>query len=383
MRRIIVPVLLLFLAAHPAAAESERQTIGADLFIAGSDGAADGSTERDLFVAGGIVTARGEVGQDAHFLGFDIGIETEVAGDVYAAGGTVTLRTGVGEDLTAAAMSVRMAPGSRVEGNARLAGGSILVEGPVAGTLLASGGEVVLDAAIGGDARIFAGDIRFGPGARIGGRLDYVAPEAVEIPASVIDPARVTFTRAEQWENIAAASRDWAGREYPTLPGARAVFGLLVVTIGFFVVLAAVALALVPERIEAMRREALARPWLALLGGVLGLATVFGLVPISVMTIVGIPLLPVILLVGLLLWIAGYAVGIYVIALRIWTGLGGAEPTLPGRLAVFAAGLIVVALLNGVPFAGWALNFTIVLFGIGAIAVPLYGGLFARRGAEG
>lgn len=379
MRRILLPLLLL--AALPAAAEVERQSIGGDLFIAGSGTSGDASTDRDLFVAGGTVVARGAVAQDAHFAGFDVEIETDVADDVYAAGGTITLRAAVGEDLTAAGFSVRTAETSRVDGNARLAGGSVVVEGPVTGALLASGGEVVIDAEIGGDVRIFAGDVSFGPNARIGGRLDYTAPAEVAIPASVIDPSRVGFTRAEEWENFAAASREWTEREYPALPGASAVFGFLLVTIGFFVVLAAVALALAPERIEAMRREAIARPGLALLGGVLGLATVFGLVPISVMTIVGLPLLPIVLLLALLLWIAGYAFGVYAVALRIWTGMGGSEPTTAGRLAVYAAGLLAMALVNVVPFAGWVANFTLVLFGIGAIAVPLYQSVFARRAA--
>jgi cytoskeletal protein CcmA (bactofilin family) len=378
MRRLLLPILLI--AAGPALADTERQTIGGDLYVAGS-GTADASAERDLFVAGGTVTARGTVGQDGHFLGMDVEIEAEVTGDVYAAGGTVTLRAPVGEDLTAAGFSLRTDEDSRIGGNARLAGGSVVVDGPVAGALLASGGEVALNAEIGGDVRILAGKVSFGEGARIGGRLDYSAPEEVAIPASVIDPARVSFTRSEEWERVAQTSRDWAGREYPTLPGASAVFGFLLVTIGFFVVLAAAALALAPERIEAMRREALARPWLALLGGVLGLATVLGLAPVAVMTVVGLPLLPAILLLALLLWILGYALGVYTVALRIWTGMGGAEPAIAGRLAVFAAGLLVAALLNVIPFAGWALNFTLVLFGIGAIAAPLYGSLFARRAA--
>jgi hypothetical protein len=356
-----------------------RQELGGDLYVAGSGTVADAATDRDLFVAGGTVTARGAIGQDAHFAGFDLGIETEVAGDVYAAGGAVAIRAPVGQDLTAFGVTVRLSDAGGVAGNARIAGGSVVVEGPVAGALLASGGEVLIDAEIGGDVRIMAGDLRFGPNARIGGTLDYAAPREAAIPASVIDPARVGFTRAEQWENAARASREWTGRDYPDLPGAGAVFGFLVVTIGFFVLLAAVALALAPARIEAMRQAALARPGLALLTGVLGLATVFGLVPIAVMTIVGLPLLPVILLLALLLWIAGYAFGVYVVALRVWTGMGGAEPTMPVRLAVYAAGLLAVALLNVVPFAGWVLNFTLVLFGIGALAVPVYTALFARR----
>jgi hypothetical protein len=380
MRAVLLPLLLL--AANPVAADVERQTVGGDLYVGGSGQIGEVSAERDLFVAGGTVTARGTVAQDAYFAGLDVEIEAGVAGDVHAAGGTVTLRAPVGEDLTAAGFSVRTAEGGTVGGNARLMGGSIVVEGPVGGALVATGGEVAVNAEIAGDVLIAAGEVTFGPDARIGGRLDYAAPREMTIPPGVIDPARVTYTRSEEWEQVADMSRDWAGREYPALPGASAVFGFLVVTIGFFVALAAVALTLAPERMEAMRREAMARPGLALLAGVLALATVFGLAPISAMTIVGLPLLPAVLLLGLLLWTAGYAFGVYAVTLRVWTSMGGGEPTLPGRLAVFAAGLLVVALLNVVPFAGWALNFTLVLFGIGAIAVPLYRRLFTPRTGE-
>jgi cytoskeletal protein CcmA (bactofilin family) len=375
MRRVLLTVLLL--SAAPALADVDEMRLGGDVYLGGS-GTMDSAAERDLFVAGGTVTARGTAAGDGHFAGFDVGVETEVAGDVYAAGGAVTIRAAVGEDVTAMGMSVSVADSASVGGNARLMGGSVVVEGPVAGALLATGGEVLIDAEIAGDVRVAAGDLSFGPGARIGGRLDYAGPEEVAIPASVIDPGRVSFTRAEHMDRMTEMSREWGGREYPELPGAGAAFGFLVITIGFFVALAAVALALIPERVEAMRQEALARPGVALLGGVVGLATVFGLVPVAAMTIVGIPLLPVILLAALILWTLGYAFGVYVVALRAWTMMGGAEPAMAGRLAIYAAGILVVALLNVVPFAGWALNFTLVLFGIGALAVPVYRRLFAR-----
>jgi cytoskeletal protein CcmA (bactofilin family) len=375
MRRRLL-ILLLFCAA-PAFADTDEMRLGGDLYLSGS-GTVEGAAERDLFVAGGTVTARGSAAGSGHFAGLDVGIETEVAGNVYAAGGSVSLRAPVGGNLTAMGVSVGLSDAARVDGNARLAGGSVVVEGPVAGALLATGGEVVLDAEIGGDVRLAAGELRFGPRARIGGRLDYAAPEEVAIPASVIDPARVSFTRAGHMDRMADISRDWRGDPFPPRPGAAAVLGFLVVTIGFFVVLGAVALALAPARVEAMRREALARPGISILGGVLGLATVLGLVPVAAMTIVGIPLLPVVLLAALVLWTLGYAFAVYVVALRIWTGLGGSEPAMAGRLGVYAAGLLALALLNAVPFAGWALNFTLVLYGIGGLAVPVYRHLFAR-----
>jgi hypothetical protein len=375
MRRFLL--ILLIFAAAPVMAEVKEMSLGGDVFLGGS-GTTESAAVRDLFVAGRTVTARGTAAGDAHLAGFDLGVETEVGGDVYAAGGAVAIRAPVGEDVTAMGMSVSLADTASVGGNARLMGGSVVVEGPVAGALLVTGGEVVIDAEIAGDVRVAAGALRFGPDARIGGRLDYAAPDEVAIPDAVIDPARVTFTEAEQMERMAETSREWGDRDLPELPGAGAAFGFLLVTVAFFVALAAVALALVPDRVEAMRQEALARPGVALLGGVVGLATVFGLFPVAAMTIVGIPLLPVVLLSALILWTLGYAFGVYVLALRVWTGMGGGEPAMAGRLGIYAAGILAVALLNVVPFAGWALNFTLVLFGIGALAVPVYRRLFAR-----
>jgi hypothetical protein len=97
------------------------------------------------------------------------------------------------------------------------------------------------------------------------------------------------------------------------------------------------------------------------------------------MTILGLPLLPVILLAIVVIWMLGYAFGVYILSLRVWSGLGGVDPATPVRLAVFAAGLLAAALLNVIPFAGWVVNFTLVLFGLGALAVPAYRRLFAPR----
>lgn len=370
--------VLLLIIALPAAADVRRATVGGDVYLAGSSTALEAGSGRDLFAAGGTVIARGDVARNAHFAGFEVEIGTEVGQDVYAVGGTVTLRAPVAGDLTAAGFAARTAGTGAVSGNARMAGASVVVGGPVAGSLMASGGEVLLDAEVGGDVRIAAGELRFGPAARIGGRLDYTAPEPVAIPASVIDPDRVSFTPSDRWEGMAAATRDWRMRDFPAPPRGPALLGFLLITIAFFVVLAAVALSLAPERIESMRSEALARPGRAFLGGILGLATVFGLVPISVMTLVGLPLLPVILLLIVVVWILGYAFGVYAVALRVWAGMGGADQAMPGRLGVFAGGLLIAALLNVIPFAGWVVNFTLVLFGIGAIAVPVFAALFGR-----
>lgn len=361
-----------------AGAGPEMETIGGDLFVGGSGTAAGVDASRDLFAAGGSLTVSGEAAQDAHFAGFDLDIETNVTGDVYAAGGSVTVRGSVGEDLTAMGGSVRLSSEAQVEGNARLAGGTVIVDGPVAGTLIASGGEVIVNGTVSGDARIHAGRLEFGPDARIGGRLHYSAPDAVEVPESVVAAERVSFEQAEGFEHMDRARRIWEDEDLDIFPSAVTLFAGLLVTIGFFVVVGAIALGLAPDRIAALRRAAEDRPGKTVLAGVLALAMVFGLVPVSLMTVVGLPLVPVLILALIAIWMLGYALGVFVLSLRVWRGFGGTEPAVPGQLAVFAAGILIAALLNAVPVLGWILNFTLVLFGIGALLAPSMVWVFTR-----
>jgi hypothetical protein len=92
------------------------------------------------------------------------------------------------------------------------------------------------------------------------------------------------------------------------------------------------------------------------------------MVPITAMTIVGIPFVPIAILAIVLAWTLGYALGAYSVAMRIWSGFGGdPDPSKAIRLLVYAAAIVFVALLNFIPFVGWVINYTLVLLGIGAM----------------
>lgn len=76
----------------------------------------------------------------------------------------------------------------------------------------------------------------------------------------------------------------------------------------------------------------------------------------------------------------GYVLGAYVIGLRLWSGFGCDEPHFTGKLAVLAATVTVLTLVNFVPFIGWLVNFAVVLFGIGAITSGGLDRFLASRG---
>jgi hypothetical protein len=353
---------------------------GKDTFFAGSQLSQAVDTAGDTFMAARAVKVNGASQGDLHVAGFDVSVGTDVFEDLYALGGAVVIRSTVAQDLTAAGFSLRTETGSLTQGNARLLGNTVTIEGPVEGALSVIGSDVILNAAINGDARILAQTLSFGPDAVISGTLTYSTKEKITIPDRVAAAERVSYEKIsnghvwEEWQDM--------GKDMPTFPTFMSVIFAFVISILFFLVLGALMLGFMPNRLSKMRRSVTEAPGKIFLLGVLGLSVLFGMVPITAMTIVGIPFVPVVLLAIIVVWTLGYALGAYSIAMRFWMGFGGAtDPNNITRLLVFAAALLFVGLLNFIPFIGWAANFTLVLLGIGAMARPVLHSLLGNSGA--
>ena len=376
-----VAALVLLLACGAARADPVLLTNGGDMFIAGTQARAPLAAPRDVLAGGGSVVLTGTVAQDTHATGFSVEIEADTAGSVYAAGAMVTLRGTIGQDVTATGGTVRTAPSATVAGNVRISGGLVTIEGPVTGAVTASGGEVVLNSAVAGDVVLQAQSISFGPSAKIAGTLRYFAPEAVIIPVSVISADRVTFTKIDALAMFRGMGGMMKDRDFEVWPSFASLFAGFLLTLGFFILLGAVLLAFLPRPVERLRQISVARPGFTLLAGLLGLSALFGLVPVSAMTVVGVLLVPFVVLAVVVVWTLGYVLGAYVIALRMLVAFGGAQTHgLGARLAVLAVGVAVLAALNFVPFIGWMINFAVVLFGVGAMVVTVANRMIASPG---
>lgn len=367
----------------PLGAETVQQTNGTDTFIAATSGMPDFQTPGDVFASGGAVVTKGRVGGDAHVAGFDLDLEAEVAGDLYAAGAAMTVHAPVGGDLSMMGFSLRTADTAITTGNARMLGGTITIDGPVGGALAATGGEITLNAAVTGDALLQGGELNFGPKARIAGTLTYSAPEPVSIPAEVIPAARVVYHKTEplmdRFEDMRDWGDGWLGRDMPALPGTLTLVSAFLVTLGFLILLGGALLAVAPQRVEALRLAGTQRPALMVLFGVLGIATLMGLVPVAVMTVIGLPLVPIVVLAILVVWTLGYVFGAYAVALRLYLAFGGHQDPKPGlRIFLLGCGVLAFSLLNFVPVLGWMVNLVLVLFGIGALSTGVLRVLAAR-----
>ncbi|WP_296422890.1 hypothetical protein [Yoonia sp.] len=375
---ILIPLIVM---AGMADAESVTTTNGTDTFTAGSTIMQSYNATGDVFVAGDVVTTAGQAGGDVHVAGMDVDFNTATDADLYAIGATVTIRANVAQDVTAIAYSVRLAPEAAVGGNARLAGRAVIIDGPIAGALSVAAGEVTLNGTIAGDARITAETISFGPDAKILGLLTYASEEQMRIPERVIPADRVrheTLDSGRMWDEI---NRTWDKAEMPMMPTFMSLFGFFLITLAFFVLIGSIFLTFTPKIIASMRREVADRPGHIFLLGILGLSMLFGLVPITALTIVGLPFVPFAILLILLAWTLGYVLAAYAIAMRVMALLGGAEhPPLLIRLLILVVAVCIVTLLNFIPFVGWIINYTLVLLGIGAMTSALFNWLIGNPG---
>ncbi len=373
MRRLSAFLIIFALAGGFAAAEEvERAVLGGDTFVAGGDASLDTPANRDAFLSGFSVEADAAIAEDAHLSGFNVEVSGPVGGDLYAAGFSVEVDADVGGDLTAAGFKIKIDDNADIAGNARLAARTITFEPTLAGSLIAAAQTLTLNGTVTGDVDFSGAGLEFGDGATIAGTLTYRTPEQIDIPASVIAAERVQYKTLKLPDAAKAMERRF--------PSAWGIFFGSVMVLAFLVIVAALCLAFAPDRVERLRAATMRRPWIAILFGFLGLAMLIGLVPVSAITLVGIPLVPVVLLAIVVVWILGYLLGVYALAFRVITAFRELPDTLAARIIVVVIGLIAVAILNFIPVIGWMINLVILFLGLGALSAAMFGRLLARTG---
>lgn len=361
MRPIRALAALAVLIAVPAAADEAEETarfaFGGDVFAAGEAPELRGGEADDLFAVGETLRPRLSLTGSAHLAGRVVTVLGPVAGDVYAAGQDVRLEAEIGGDATLAGWDVVAA--APVGGDLRVAARTLSVEAPVSGSLLAGAERIEINAVISGDARLDAEEVRFGPGARIDGRLVLVEDAAAGGPP----PAVVPPERVERRE--APARGDEPGWSLGAAIAAAVSFLLGTV----LVVLAAQALLLgvAPRWSEEMAFDLGERPAGSLGWGFLTLAALAGAVPLLAVTVIGAPLIPLVLLAAGLAVLLGYALGAWGLGAAVWRGLNRPAPGGFGaRLGVAAIGLAAALALGLVPFVGWLFAVALTLAGLGA-----------------
>ncbi len=365
----LLPILLLSCTLTGSAQSQDATVIGGDTYVSGANAALTVPAGRDAFLTGFAVDVSQKVQNDVSAAAFDVDVSAAVGGDAYLGGFSIDVDQPIAEDLTAAGFNIRVGPNAAISGNARLAGGTVTVDGPIAGSLVATAGTLMINGPIAGDAKLVVGNLTFGSNAKIIGKLTYSAAKPITIPASVTDPARVTFEQLTT-QNGATTARETIRESVPTiwwsLTGALIAFAL---SVAFLAALAAALLAFMPERLEALKTEALKAPVKTTALGVLGLSMSIGLIPVGAMTLIGIPLIPFALLAAIVFWVLGYIIGTYALTTRLIDGFRPSQLSMSSKVLGLVLGFIILALLNFIPVIGWLINLVVVFLGLGSIVM--------------
>ncbi len=365
--RLFVFLVALF-SLTTANAGDEHLVSGGDTFASGFRVSVEEPAEKDVLASGFSVDIDAPTKGDVLSAGFNVDINAPVAQDLYAMGFSVDVNEPVGEDLAVSGINLHIGKNAGIEGNARLSGASIILDAPVKGSLTAAAGEMEINGTITGDTTLTVGTLTFGPDAKIEGKLSYRSAEPVDIPQSVIPAERVTFSKVDMPspDIMHDAMEKQMPGEQDTFAGG---FFSFIFAIAFLTALGAAFLNWLPGRSEAVRDQIIETPWRAMVAGIIGLAALIGLVPVSALTIIGLPLIPVILLVIIIVWVLAYVAGAYALAWRVNAAFRESPRDLTGKIIVLAAGFVALALVNYIPVVGWMINLAVVLAGIGVLTV--------------
>jgi len=364
IRTILLAAGFIVLGAGTALGQTDEVTIGGDQYSGGQQVSISSPVARDAFAAGFNVQITAPVQGDAHAAGYSLNLSGDVTGDVYAIGNTVNISGAVGEDVSATGSSVTLS-GAGVAGNVRAAGASVVIDAPVAGSVTIGAAGAALSAPVSGDLYFGGETLSFGDGARVDGMINIQSPNDIIVPESVAPADRVTIEKVEP-ADVGIDTSDIARHSVQSF---WPVWLPIILAPLVFMIVGVIWLALFPNRSLVAYRTAIAKPFKSLLFGLIALAAFMGLVPAVAMTLIGIPLVPVAILLLVFAGMLGYIAGAWFLSMRVLTAFGMSYETLGMRAIAMVAGLIVAGLISLIPIIGWLTQLVLIFYGLGAMLV--------------
>jgi hypothetical protein len=358
--------ILALLVTAPAVAQDSADffRIGDDVYLAGTSVELATAGVDDVFAAGERVDLSAAITGSAHLAGRRVNGDAEIGGDLYAAGAEITLRAPVAGDATLTGYDIDIL--AAVGADLRAGGANLHVEAPIGGTALFAGRSVEINAVIAGDTAVAAEDIKFGPEARIDGRLRLYGEDVND----VVVPDRVA--PADRIERFHVSERVGSGFTERGPRIAHLVIGF-VVGVLLITVLATLVATLAPQNLEQTRQVTRDRPLRTIWIGFLTLAALIGSSVLLVLTLIGVLVAPAVIVLAVGLGILGYVIATYLVGRALWGWFGALPPdTFLERALTALIGAVAVALIALVPFLGWLAVLVLTLTGLGAFAVGVF-----------
>jgi len=275
----------------------------------------------------------------------------EIASEVLAAAGDNVVRFNG---------DVVIRPDEVIQGNVVAMNSNIEVRGRVLGNVTAMNGDVTLRSGsfVGGNVTVMRGDVVRENGAQVQGRLTF---------ADEMRNHSGTYYASPWWYHISES-----GYREPGFGGKLA--GWLLFLLGL-IALTAVAVALFPAKMVAMKEDLVANPGRNLGVGFLGWVALPVVMLALVLTIIGIPVAIAVALALSLVVLTGLVAMGLIVGERVERALGRKWPGLGGQtqLVQAMAGVGLLWLVQTLPVVGWLIWVLAAVAGMGVILGTRFG----------
>jgi cytoskeletal protein CcmA (bactofilin family) len=275
--------------------------------------------------------------------------------DVSTGAGDIEVRGPVEDDVHSGFGDVLVT--GKVKGDIDAGFGDVKIEGPVEGDVRAEFGDVYVDAPIKGDVNVGWGDVDLGPKAEISGNLE-------------CEGCEITGNRGAVKGHMMARGMaiDFDDSHGPSIIG---FFGWLFAALAF-AACAVLAAVVAPRPLASAARRAEESPGRSFVYGLISLPAFFVLCVALAVTIIGIPLLVLLVPAYLALLFFGALVAAFFIGTRVLMVTGRYRV---GNALAAVVGAMILAATTFIPVLGDLLLYALSLFGAGAIILAL----FSRR----
>jgi hypothetical protein len=333
-----------------------EQPLEEDLYAAGREVRIGARIAGDVTAAGMSVRIEAIVEDDVIAAAEHVSIESPVVDDVRAAGRRVDITADVGDHLVAAGDTVHIADGVSIGSFAWLAGREVYVGGRIGQELRVAAQSLVIGGEVAGDVEVMAEHIRLLPGARIKGNLVWRSPESPTVDDEAVIGGRTV-------------ERPWPEHRPDR---ASVVFGLIFMGVALLVT-GAVLFLVFPRCFTAAARGTRTTP---------GKTLAIGLALLAATPLVGVLLFitGVGWLLGVLVfmsWLLALVVAWFVAAFTLGSlvlprALQREDARGWPRWVALLGGILILALLQLIPFLGGFIAFFALLVGLGGLALSCY-----------
>ena len=349
-----VPVMAADLRGGDTITVASGEVVDDDLYVAGSDIIIDGTVNGDIFGAGQTLTINGTVNGGVSFAGQTLTVNGEITHGVRLVGQTINVSGNIGRDLVAVGSDTKVTSTAKIGSDLVLAVGTARVDGDINGNIIGGAGEVTVTKRVGGNIKLEADKLTIASTANIQGNLTYTS----ENEANIQPGAQIGGTTTHKLPKVKEPAGPFADI------GGKVIAFLMTLLVGIVIILIA------PRRAAAVATSLRQKPWLSLgWGAIILFATPIAAI-ITFITVVGVPVgLIGLTLYGIAIYLSQIAIGLFI---GYWIIRSFSKVESRGVLVgALALGFAILTLLKLIPYIGFPLWLTTVLFGIGAMALSV------------